>query len=209
MNPRYVTCMNANESYHTYEREGACHHLYTWMSHVICINQNESCHIYTWEGVMSHIWKKTKSIPQILLIGSAHTVDLFFSMHVTWLNLIHACDRTHPDSYNKIWSMGSFFPYVTWLILTWYDSFLHDMTHSYVTLLIHMWHDSFMWHGSFSFIHVTWLIDCVLEINTLHHTAPHCRTATYCHIWHDSCILYLRSHTNHESYGLPYLSSID
>jgi len=30
--------------------------------------------------------------------------------------------------------------YVTWLIHTWRDSFIRDVTHSYVTWLIHTWH---------------------------------------------------------------------
>ena len=31
---------------------------------------------------------------------------------------------------------------VTWLIDTWHDSIIRDMTQSYVTWLIHTWHDS-------------------------------------------------------------------
>jgi len=89
---------------------------------------------------------------------------------------------------------------VTWLIRTWHDSLIFDLTHSYVrrldctwhaclrrqwpfvTRLIHMWHDSFTCDMTHS--HVTRLIH--MWHDSFICDLTHSYVTRLIHMWHDS-----------------------
>ena len=63
-----------------------------------------------------------------------------------------------------------------WLIYTWHDSFIYDMTHSWVKWLIQPWHDSFL--RDMTHADVTGVVTESRKLVTSH--------TWLIHMWHDS-----------------------
>jgi len=104
------------------------------------------------------------------------------------IKIRHSMGLRHPVSSASVIICNITYTYVTWLILTWCDSFIRYTTHSYVTRLIHTWHDSFMCDVTHSY--VTWLVHKWPDSFIRDMTHPH--VTWLFHMWPDSFIHMIR-----------------
>ena len=96
--------------------------------------------------------------------------------------------------------------YEIWLVGTWYDAFICNMTRSHVTQRIHMWHDSFicvaclihMWHMTRA--RETWLLDTQHDSFTRNLPHPYATQLIICDMTHLSVIWHIADPPQSQQY---------
>jgi len=152
---------------HTPSMCGSCHTRHLCVAHathrLVMEWATHECHMtihvsHTWRAMTRHTWMSlvTWLIPHTpSMCGSFHTWVMSHELTHVWVahcthELCHMTSHTWmaPTHYTggqvAVWCVGAmpsraWMSLVTWLIHTWRDAFIFDVTHSDVTWLIHMW----------------------------------------------------------------------